>query len=91
MNLSDITIADVGRTLHIEGDPDSPYRINRVSGQAEVMFGPMYDSIEVALRNRHYRPNPEFSQVDDHTIRVIYTPDVEIQEITVTAGVSAPI
>ena len=91
MHLSDITYRDVGQTLHIEGDPSSPYKIAQVDGRATIMFGPRYDSIEAALRKRHYRPNPEFSQVDDHTIQVMYTPAVEIREITITASVSGTI
>ena len=91
MHLSDITYRDVGQTLHIEGDPDSPYKIAQVDGRATVLFGPMYDTIEAALRKRHYKPNSEFSQVDDHTIRVVYTPAVEICEITVVASVSGTI
>ncbi len=81
MNLSDITIQDVGQTLRIEGDPHSPYKITQVDGRATVLFGPVYASIEEALRYRH-RPPPS-----PPTIQVNYYPEVEIQEITVTCNI----
>lgn len=91
MNLSDITHRDVGRFIHIDGDPDSPYKIGQVDGKAEITFGPRHSSIEDALRNRHFRPNPQMTQVDEQTIEVRFTPEVEIECITVTCSVSKSI
>lgn len=87
MKIGDITYRDVGRLLHIDGDPDSPYKIGQVDGKAEITFGPRASSIEEALRNRHFRPNPQMTQVGPQTIEVLYTPKVEIQTITVTCKV----
>jgi hypothetical protein len=91
MKIGDITYRDVGRFLHIDGDPDSPYKIGKVDGKAEITFGPRHSSIEEALRNRHFRPNPQMTQVDEQTIEVLYTPEVEIETITVTCSLSGNI
>jgi hypothetical protein len=82
LSQGDLFYDETGNYLSVRGPGGETYKITSIEEASSITFGPQYDTLEAALRNRHAVQRPKH-------IRVQYQPAVEIKEITVTCSLSS--